>query len=141
MIFEWIAPLFVIQMEMLITIQSHSSLIILVMMWINYQLNSWSPKFVVDLLCITGCYSLDGEVNTHLTVQRHTHTHRQCLVFSSVFQQMKKKINLNAHSHIRRYARKDHQSHKQRPSHILHANQLFPLVALVLPTEFFRSTT
>lgn len=74
MLFEWIAPFFVTQMKMLITIQSHSSLIIPVMMQINYQLNSWSHRSVVDLLCIMGCYSLDGEVNTHLTVQRHAHT-------------------------------------------------------------------
>ena len=78
-LFKWIAPLIVTQMKMLITIQSHISLIIRVMMWINYQLNSWSHKSVVDLLCIMGCYSRDGEVNTHLTVQRHG-----CLVWYSV---------------------------------------------------------
>lgn len=50
------------------------SLIILVMMWINYQLNSWSHKSAVDLLCTTGCYSLGGEVNTHLSTHMHTHT-------------------------------------------------------------------
>lgn len=64
---------------MLIRIQSHGFLIILVMMWINYQLNSWSHKSVVDLLCIMGCYSLDGGVNTRLTVQRHT-----CLIWYAV---------------------------------------------------------
>ena len=48
----------------LITIQSQGFLIIRVMMWINYQLNSWSHKSVEDLPCIMGCYSLDGDVNT-----------------------------------------------------------------------------
>lgn len=28
----------------------------------------------MDLLCVMGRYSRDGEVNTHLTVQRHAHT-------------------------------------------------------------------
>lgn len=74
MLCQWIAPLFVMQIKMLITIQSHCSLIIPVMMWINYQLNSWSHKSVVDLLHIMGCYSLDSEVNRQLTVQRHAHT-------------------------------------------------------------------
>lgn len=64
------SSLFMTQMKMLNVIQIHSSLIILVMTWINYRLNSRSRKSVVDLLCITGCHSLDGEVNKRLTVQR-----------------------------------------------------------------------
>lgn len=75
---------FVMQMKLLITIQSHSSLIILVMMWINYQLNPWSHKSVADLLCIMGWYSRDGVGNT-LCKDMHIHV---CLVFCDVFQQM-----------------------------------------------------
>lgn len=115
MTFERIAPLFVTQMKTLITIQSHSSLIILVMMWINYQLNSWSQKSVVDLLCTMGCHSLDGGVNTRLAVQRHAHA---CTVWYSVaffdrWSKYKSKCRLS-HMQIR----------KERPTHTVYCIQI-----------------
>lgn len=58
----------VAQIKMVIKIQSHSHLLVLVIMWINYQLNTWSRKSLLDLRCILGCCSLDGEIKNHHAV-------------------------------------------------------------------------
>lgn len=71
-------------MRMSITIQSHSRLIISVMIWINYQLNPRSRKSVVAPRCAMGRYPLLGEVCTRRT-DMHMHV---CLIFCDVFQQM-----------------------------------------------------
>lgn len=94
---------FVMQMKLLITIQSHSSLIILVMMWINYQLNPWSHKSVADLLCIMGWYSRDGVGNTLCTC-RHAYTRLFGILWC--FSTDGVNTNLNADPHMHRYARK-----------------------------------
>lgn len=70
--------------EMSITIQSHSRLIISVMIWINYQLNPRSHKSVAALLCAMGRHPPLRKVCT-----RHKDMHMHvCLIFRDVFQQM-----------------------------------------------------
>lgn len=75
---------FVTELKMSITIQSHSRLIISVMIWINYQLNPRSHKSVAALPCAMGRHPPPGEVYARLK-DMHMHV---CLIFCDVFQQM-----------------------------------------------------
>lgn len=75
---------FVTERKMSLTIQSHSRLIISVMIWINYQLNPQSHKSVAALPCAMGRHPPPSEVYTR---RKDMHMH-VCLICCDVFQQM-----------------------------------------------------
>lgn len=93
------------------------------MMWINYQLKSWSHKSVVDLLCIRRYYSLDGKVNKNLIVQRR-------LVWYSV-------MFFNSWSKYKSKCRLSYTDMQARPTHTLHTNTYTQL--MVWCTEMFAA--
>lgn len=90
----------VTQMKMLIMIQSHSSLIILVMMWINYQLNSWSHKSVTDPPRSVGRYSRDAEAPREM--------HARTRLFGIRRRRRTDGVNMNgnAQAHVHKWARR-----------------------------------
>lgn len=102
---------------MLIIIQSHSSPIILVMIRINYKLNSWSHKSAVNLLCIMGSYSLDGIANTYTSSCAKLQTHMDwlcCIPFLSRLTEIKSKCRL-----LHRWICKERRAPTQAETNIL----------------------